>query len=108
LIGRDAMSGAYRTLYSMKPPYGQPLSSDCKQVFVDQAPAAVKTQVASIVANITYRRRLGTSRSRETASKSDARLWHRGMRCAARIPPLVGARAITRALAVATDADIAN
>lgn len=54
LIGRDAMANAYRTIYPLHPPYGQTLSAECKQAFIDQAPTAQKAQVSSIVANITY------------------------------------------------------
>jgi hypothetical protein len=54
LIGHDAMANAYRTLYTMNPPYGQPLSQQCQQVFVDQAPADLKLQVATLAAKITY------------------------------------------------------
>ena len=54
LIGRDAMENAYRIIYQLNPPYGQPLPSNCKQAFVDQAPTNVKSQVSDIVANITY------------------------------------------------------
>jgi hypothetical protein len=54
LIGRDAMASAYRTVYMLNPPYGEPLSSACKQAFVDQAREAVKPQVAALVGNIVY------------------------------------------------------
>lgn len=54
LIGWDAMVRAYRVVYPLNPPYGQPLSAAGKQAFVDQAPEAVKSQVATIVANIVY------------------------------------------------------
>lgn len=54
LIGLDPMKNAYRTIYQIKPAYGQPLSSTCKQAFVDQAPSNLKSQLANIVANITY------------------------------------------------------
>jgi hypothetical protein len=48
------MVRAYRVVYPLNPPYGQPLSAAGKQAFVDQAPEAVKSQVATIVANIVY------------------------------------------------------
>jgi len=54
LIGRDAMASAYRTVYTLHPPYGQPLSAGCKQAFVDQAREEVKAQVVALVANIVY------------------------------------------------------
>jgi uncharacterized protein YjdB len=52
LIGHDNMSRAYKILYSLKPPYGRPLSTECLQVFIDQAPTSVKEQVAAKVAKI--------------------------------------------------------
>jgi hypothetical protein len=54
LIGLPAMQQAYRNIYQLKPPYGQPLSEPCKQAFVDQSPEPLKAQVQSIVAKITY------------------------------------------------------
>jgi hypothetical protein len=54
LIGLGAIQGAYRTVYQLKPLYGQMLPENCKQAFVDQAPEALKAQVRAIVANITY------------------------------------------------------
>jgi hypothetical protein len=54
LIGREAMARAYRTIYALRPPYGQPLSDQCKQAFVDQAADALKAQVATKAATITY------------------------------------------------------
>jgi len=54
LTGYDAMANAYRILYTMNPPYGQLLSPQCQQVFVDQAPADLKEQVATLAAKITY------------------------------------------------------
>ncbi len=53
-IGLDNMKNAYAIIYKNKPPYGQTLSAANKQVFVDQAPANLKSQVAAMVANITY------------------------------------------------------
>jgi len=52
LIGHDNMSRAYKILYSLQPPYGSPLSAECLQVFIDQAPTSVKEQVAAKVAKI--------------------------------------------------------
>jgi hypothetical protein len=54
LIGLGATRGAYRTVYQLKPPYGQVLPENCKQAFVDQAPEPLKAQVRAIAANITY------------------------------------------------------
>lgn len=54
LIGRDAMANAYRTIYPLRPPYGVPLSAECKQAFIDQAPAALKAQVAAKMAMVTF------------------------------------------------------
>jgi hypothetical protein len=54
MVGPDAMSRAYRRLYVLQPPYGQPLSDQCKQVFIDQAPDALRVQVAAKVATIVY------------------------------------------------------
>ncbi len=54
LIGHDAMASAYGAIYPLNPPYGQPLSETCKQIFVDQAPAELKAQVAALVANVVY------------------------------------------------------
>jgi hypothetical protein len=54
LIGLPAMQQAYRNIYQLKPPYGQPLADPCKQAFVDQSPEPLKAQVQSIVAKITY------------------------------------------------------
>jgi hypothetical protein len=53
LIGRNAMSNAYNVVYALRPPYGQPLSSECKQAFIDEAPEASKTQVADKMAKVT-------------------------------------------------------
>jgi len=54
LIGHDAMARAYRTLYLLRPPYGQLLTSAMKQAFVDQAPAALRAQVADKAEQIGY------------------------------------------------------
>lgn len=47
LIGPAAMAKAYQAIYPLEPQYGQPLSSECRQAFVDQAPAPLKPQVAA-------------------------------------------------------------
>jgi hypothetical protein len=54
LIGLDAFKVAYRTVYQLKPPYGQVLPENCKQAFVDKAPEALKAQVRAIITDITY------------------------------------------------------
>ena len=54
LIGRDAMSNAYKAVYRLNPPYGQLLSSESRQVFVNEAPAAVKAQVVDKMAKVGY------------------------------------------------------
>ena len=53
-IGHDAMSRAYKGVYPLRPPYGQPLSAPAIQVFVDQSPEAVKDQVAAKLAQIVF------------------------------------------------------
>ena len=52
LIGNAAMSNAYKNLYPINPPYAGPLSQQCQQAFVDQAPSNLKTQVAALAARI--------------------------------------------------------
>jgi hypothetical protein len=54
LIGPGAMSRAYKVLYLLGPPYGQPLSAEGKQAFIDQAPSALKVQVAEKMDMVTY------------------------------------------------------
>jgi hypothetical protein len=54
LIGPGAMSRAYRVVYSLSPPYGQPLSAESKQAFIDQAPSELKLRVADKMAMVTY------------------------------------------------------
>jgi hypothetical protein len=51
-IGPNNMSKAYQILYTLHPAYGSPLSEECLQVFVDQAPIDVKTLVATKVKSI--------------------------------------------------------
>jgi uncharacterized protein YjdB len=53
LIGHGNMSKAFKILYSLNPPYGSPLSAECKQAIIDQAPIAVKAQVITKVGMIT-------------------------------------------------------
>jgi len=53
LLGRDAMAAAYGEIYPLRPPYGVPLSAEARQAFIDQAPAAVKQQVAGKMAMVT-------------------------------------------------------
>lgn len=52
LIGPEAMANAYRAVYPLRPPYG-PLSNECKQVFIDQAPSALKGRVSDKMAKVT-------------------------------------------------------
>ena len=54
LIGHDAMAVAYRAIYPLRPPYGQLLTAEMKQAFVDAAPADLKPQVAQKVEQIGY------------------------------------------------------
>ena len=54
LIGHDVMSAAYAAVYPLRPPYGSPLSASAIQVFVDRAPAAVKTQVSQKLGQVTF------------------------------------------------------
>jgi hypothetical protein len=54
LIGHDAMAEAYKIIYSYHPPYGTPLSQECKQAFVDQAPESLKSQVSALAEIIEY------------------------------------------------------
>lgn len=53
LIGVQGMSNAYRRLGELYPPYNAPLSADCKQAFIDQAPSNLKEQVAALTNKIT-------------------------------------------------------
>jgi hypothetical protein len=54
LIGPSAMARAYRTVYPFHPPCGAPLPDSSKQAFIDQAPSALKAQVAEKMAKVTY------------------------------------------------------
>lgn len=54
LMGVDATRRAYGVIYAHRPPYGVALSEECKKAFVDQAPEALKGQVAALAATITY------------------------------------------------------
>ena len=54
LIGHDPMARSYRATYPLRPPYGEPLSPAVRQAFVDQAPDALKSQVAALVARVTF------------------------------------------------------
>ena len=46
LLGLEKMSDAYKILESIRPPYGEPLSDEAKQAFIDQAPTELKNQVS--------------------------------------------------------------
>lgn len=52
LIGPEAMARALRDIVPLRPPYGQPLSAQARQVFVDAAPEAAKAAVAAKVAKV--------------------------------------------------------
>jgi hypothetical protein len=54
LIGHDGMARAYRAVYPLRPPYGQPLSDDCQRAFIDQASEPVRAAVAALVARVTF------------------------------------------------------
>jgi hypothetical protein len=54
LIGHDGMARAYRTLLELRPPYGQPLSAEARQAFVDEAPLGLEGQVAAKAEQIGY------------------------------------------------------
>jgi len=54
LIGHDAMRRAYRAIYPLRPPYGQPLSQTVIQAFVAQVPVTLQAQVAEKLAKITF------------------------------------------------------
>jgi len=54
LIGHDAMAEAYKVIYPLHPPYGTPLSQECKQAFVDQASESLKSQVSALAEIIVY------------------------------------------------------
>ncbi len=54
LIGRDRMAAAYNGIYALRPPYGEPLSMQSKQVFIDQAPANVRDQVGEAMSRVVY------------------------------------------------------
>lgn len=47
LIGPAAVGNVYRLIYPLRPPYGQPLSAECRQALVDQAPEDLKAEVAA-------------------------------------------------------------
>jgi hypothetical protein len=54
LIGRSAMSEAYRIAQPLGARYGEPLPASVQQVFVDQAPPAVQAQVRDLVARVSF------------------------------------------------------
>jgi hypothetical protein len=54
VLGRDATARAYRAIYPLKPPYGAPLSAECKQKFVDEAPPGEASRVAAILERVVY------------------------------------------------------
>jgi hypothetical protein len=52
LIGPEPMGRAYAALHAMGVPFGMELSVAGRQTFVDEAPAAVRAQVAAIVPRV--------------------------------------------------------
>lgn len=54
LMGPESMSRAFKSAYSHRPPYGQPLSPGVVQAFVDQAPDGARTLVAAKLSRITF------------------------------------------------------
>ena len=53
IIGHDAMARALRRLYPLRPAYGTVLTAAGQQVFVDEAPAQARVQVAALAAKVT-------------------------------------------------------
>lgn len=53
LIGQGPMS-AYTAIHALRPAYGQPLSDEGKQVFIDAAPAGLRPRVTELMAGVTY------------------------------------------------------
>ncbi len=54
LIGHDAMRDAYRAVYPLRPPYGQPLSQAVIQAFLSAIPLEQQPSVAAKLATITF------------------------------------------------------
>ena len=54
LIGAPTMIDAYRRVYPLRPPYGQPLSQAAKDVFINAAPSALRSQVAERMSKVVY------------------------------------------------------
>jgi hypothetical protein len=54
LVGLQAMARVYMSLYTLRPPYGQPLGAAFKQVFIDAAPESSKLLVADKLAKVIY------------------------------------------------------
>jgi hypothetical protein len=54
LLGLPTMEKIYRKIKPLNPPYGKPIPAECRQVFVDEAPAELKAQVSGLMAGVTY------------------------------------------------------
>jgi hypothetical protein len=54
LLGLPTMEKIYRKVKTLNPPYGQPLSAECKQVFIDEAPVELRTQVSALMEGVSY------------------------------------------------------
>jgi hypothetical protein len=54
LLGLPTMEKIYRKVKTLNPTYGQPLPAGCSQVFIDEAPAELKTQVSALMAGVSY------------------------------------------------------
>jgi hypothetical protein len=54
LIGHDAMLRAIAAVYPLRPTYGEPLSPEARQAFIDVAPAHLRETVAAKIATITF------------------------------------------------------
>lgn len=52
LIGREAMGRAVAQIHALGAPYGAPMSDAARRTFIDEAPPAVRTQVAGLVPRI--------------------------------------------------------
>jgi hypothetical protein len=54
LIGEAPMGQAYAAVRAFHPRYGEPLSAEAQQVFIDAAPPAVRSQVAARIAAVRF------------------------------------------------------
>ena len=53
-IGHETMMRAYRAIYPLRPPYGQPLSAGVIDAFVAQVPSALRSQVGAKLARVMF------------------------------------------------------